>query len=246
MRAAIPMNHSTDGAAAPSRPRLPRAAGVWCAFAAASLLAVGVLAAIGPDRDRNPAAVRLEAAGPEEALGSLAAASASGRSNFAPRDAPVARGRWRAIVVHDSGSPAGDLSSLERRHARAGLAGLGFHFVIGNGQGMDDGLTVAGFRWDRQLPGAHALRGMELVAADGVRADADALNRCAISVCLVGNVGRRAPTDAQLRSLETLVRSLQAEFGIPPGAVRFRSELGAMGGAAGAFPLDRFRSTLLQ
>ena len=237
------MDHPTIGDPVSPRARLPRVAVVWGAFAAASLLAVGLLVAIGPDR--VPASVRVESAGPEAALGSLSAARSAVRSNFAPRDAPVARGRWTAIVVHDSGSPAGDLASLERRHARAGLAGLGFHFVIGNGQGIDDGLTIAGYRWDRQLPGAHAVRGMEMRTAAGARADADALNRGAIAVCLVGNVGRRAPTDAQLRSLSALVRSLQSEFGIPSDAVRFRSELGAVGGEPGAFPLDGFRASIL-
>jgi hypothetical protein len=224
--------------------RVPRVAVVWSAFAAASALAVGLLVAVAP---RTPAhGERAESARTEAPLGGLAGSTVVERPTLAPRDAPLERSRWTAIVVHDSGSPAGDPAALDRRHARAGLAGLGFHFVIGNGQGMDDGAVVAGYRWDRQLPGAHAARGMAMRTAGGSALDAEALNRTAIAICLVGNAERRAPSDAQMRSLAELLRSLQADLGIPANAVRFRSELGAAGGRAGCFPLDRFRAALLR
>jgi hypothetical protein len=42
----------------------------------------------------------------------------------------LARGQWQAIVIYDSGSPAGDVAALERRHLDAGLSGLGYHFVM--------------------------------------------------------------------------------------------------------------------
>lgn len=224
--------------------RVPRAAVVWSAFAAASALAVGLLVAVAP---RTPVhGERAESARTELPLGAFVGATAVERPALAPRDATLERSRWTAIVVHDSGSPAGDLAALDRRHSRAGLAGLGFHFVIGNGQGMEDGAVVAGYRWDRQLAGAHAARGMAMRTAGGATLDADALNRNAVAICLVGNAERRAPSDAQLRSLAELVRALQAELGIQGHAVRFRSELGATGGRAGCFPLDRFRAALLR
>lgn len=224
--------------------RVPRALAVWSAFVAASAVAVGLLVALGSGT--SPRGERAESVRGELPLGSIVAAPVAERPPLAPRDAPLDRSRWTAIVVHDSGSPAGDLATLERRHSRAGLAGLGFHFVIGNGQGMEDGAAVAGYRWDRQLPGAHAARGMAMQAAAGGALDANALNHSAIAVCVVGNTERRAPSDAQMRSLADLVRALQAELGIPAHAVRFRSELGAAGGSAGSFPLDRFRAALLR
>ena len=219
--------------------RLPRAAVVWCAFAAASAGAVGLLRSLGP-ADR-PIPVRSVAIPAEAAAGAIARMGTDESPRIMPRAASAAHGRWQAIVVYDSGSPAGDTASLERRHSRAGLAGLGYHFVIGNGQGMDDGQVAAGYRWDNQLPGAHAAAGMSMRVAGAVPLDADALNRGAIAVCLVGNTDRRAPTDAQLHALHALVRSLRAEFGIPPDRVRFRSELGPAGGVEGEFPLRTFR-----
>jgi hypothetical protein len=225
---------------ASSTGNLPRAAVVWGAFLAASVGAITVLQALGPaDRQAPPRAVTTPAESPS---GGIVPAAADESPRILPRAATVARGHWRAIVVYDSGSPAGDAASLERRHSRAGLAGLGHHFVIGNGQGMDDGQVAVGFRWDHQLPGAHAASGMSMSAGPGRPVlDASALNRGAISVCLIGNTDRRAPTDPQVRALRSLVRALRAEFGIDADMVRFRSELGPAGGMAGSFPLRAIR-----
>ena len=222
---------------------VPRAAVVLGAFVAASAAAVAVLWAAGPSG--RALDLRTAVAVPEAPSGAIVGAGMEESPRIAPRIAAPARGRWQAIVIHDSGTPAGDLASLERRHSRAGLAGLGHHFVIGNGQGMDDGQVAIGYRWDHQLPGAHAAAGMALSCAGAPALDAAALNQGAIAVCIVGNVGRRAPTDAQVAALVSLVRSLQAEFGIRGDRVRFRSELGASGGAAGEFPLAFMRERIL-
>src|SRR6056297_2856395 len=47
--------------------------------------------------------------------------------------------RWRRIVIHHSRSRHGNAAQLARSHQSMGLAGLGYHFVIGNGRGMADG-----------------------------------------------------------------------------------------------------------
>jgi hypothetical protein len=221
--------------------RLPRTAVVWCAFVAASAGVIGLLQALGPAGRSVP--VRTAATAAEAPSGTIARTVAAEAPRILPR-AAAATGRWQAIVVYDSGSPAGDTASLERRHSRAGLAGLGYHFVIGNGQGMDDGQVAVGYRWDHQLPGAHAVPGMAMHAGAQGPLDAAALNRGAIAVCLVGNTERRAPTESQLRALHALVRSLRAEFGIDRDRVRFRAELGAPGGDVGEFPLPAFRAGL--
>jgi N-acetyl-anhydromuramyl-L-alanine amidase AmpD len=85
---------------------------------------------------------------------------------------------------------------------------------------------------------------MSLAGLPAGTLDAPALNRSAIAICLVGNVDRRPPTDAQVAALVALVRSLQAEYGIDEEGVRFRSELGAAGGSPGAFPVSAFRDRL--
>jgi len=235
------MPHAAD------RPALPRSVVVWGAFGIASALAIGLLWAGSPER--RPAETRSSTASPEAPVSALAGASVVVAPRIAPRDTPMARGRWTSIVVYDSGSPAGDLASLERRHFDAGLSGLGWHFVIGNGQGLEDGRIAVGYRWDRQLPGAHAAVGMRTPArrtGAGARPlDAAELNRTAVAVCLVGNGDRRPFTERQLAELATLVRALQADLGIGADSVHFHSELVPDGRSSGNFPLQDFRAKLL-
>ncbi len=197
----------------------------------ASVVTIGALHAAGGISGRADAVLggpswKVASASNESPLAAQASALtvSSPAPRIMPRDAAVDRTRWRAIVIHDSGTPAGDVPSIERRHQQAGLAGLGFHFVVGNGQGMDDGEVVVGPRWERQLAGAHAARGWRTPGGANVL-DASALNQYAIAICLVGRADRRPFTDRQCREVRALVRELQAEFGIPSEAVFVASEL---------------------
>src|SRR5262249_25565824 len=49
--------------------------------------------------------------------------------------APVTRGRWQFIVVHNSGTRQGNAAAFDyyHRHFRRMQNGLAYHFVIGNG-----------------------------------------------------------------------------------------------------------------
>lgn len=201
----------------------------------ASAVAVGALHAAGGVSGRAGSVLaapawKVAAASAEPSVAGrvdAATVTASASPRIMPRDAAVDRDRWQAIVIHDSGTPAGDLASIERRHQQAGLAGLGFHFVVGNGQGMDDGAIAVGPRWERQLAGAHAPRGWRtpVRAGGAVVLDAVALNQSAIAICLVGRADRRPFTDRQCREVRALVRQLQVEFGIPDRAVFMACEL---------------------
>lgn len=226
--------------------RIPRAAVVWGAFLAAGVVAIVALRSAAPVR--SPLGTLRPAA--ERGVGAHAASSVGTAMRVEPRDAPMARDRWKAIVIHDSGAPAGDIASLERRHLDAGLAGLGYHFVIGNGQGIDDGHVVAGLRWDRQLPGAHAVPGWctpRPVRAVGRCMDAATLNSSAIAICVVGNLRRRPCTDRQAQELGALVRALQAELGIGADAVFCAPELEGIpvGGGEWRLPTEQMRASLL-
>ena len=144
-------------------------------------------------------------------------------------DAPIDGERWTAIVVHHSGSPADTPESIDERHRRAGLAGLGYHFVIGNGTRMGDGDVHAGARWLAQQPGAHVAgrRGAEL-------------NQTAIGVCLVGDGDRRAPTDTQMRVLVRLVSELAREMDIPRDRIVLHSDLVPTSSPGRLFPASLF------
>ena len=103
---------------------------------------------------------------------------------------------------------------MRRVHLGFGYPSLGYHFLIGNGNGMGDGVIHVGERWVKQLPGAHA-RG----------SDADYHNRHSIAICLFGNGDRRRFTDRQAVQLMDLVGRLQRELNIPASAVRLHRDV---------------------
>jgi hypothetical protein len=129
--------------------------------------------------------------------------------------APLDRQRWTGIVIHHSGQPAGDIESLTRLHESYGYsAGLGYHFVIGNGNGLGDGVIHVGNRWNQQLPGAHT------AGPTGA-----AHNQHSIGICLIGNGDRRPFTPQQMAQLVSLVRRLQRELDIPAQRVWLHREI---------------------
>lgn len=141
--------------------------------------------------------------------------------------------RWRAIVIHDSGSLAGSSKTIGRAHASAGHSGLGYHFVVNNGTGEEDGLIEMGFRWQHQSDG-------DYVQGSG----AQWFNQNAIGICLVGDADRKPFTPDQRRELVWLVQELQNRFSIPREAVYV--EVGSSQQAPPKlFPYTWFRSQLL-
>jgi len=112
---------------------------------------------------------------------------------------------WKHIVIHHSASERGSADIFHREHKARGWDGLGYHFVIGNGNGSDDGQVEAGYRWTRQERGAHA-GNIEF-------------NEHGIGICLVGNFEDGRPTAKQLESLRKLVRFLQTKTGISSASI---------------------------
>ena len=115
--------------------------------------------------------------------------------------APVARGRWQYIVVHNSGTRQGNAAAFDyyHRHFRRMQNGLAYHFVIGNGTSTGNGQIEVGDRWRRQINGGHV--------------HSDYLNNIALGICLVGDFNRDQPTRAQLDCCEELIRYLRQRCG---------------------------------
>ena len=115
--------------------------------------------------------------------------------------ASVARGRWRYIVVHNSGTKQGNAKAFDYYHRRVRKMqnGLAYHFVIGNGSSSGDGEVEIGGRWVRQINGGHV--------------HSDYLNNIALGICLVGDFNRTVPTRSELESLEELIRYLRNRVG---------------------------------
>ncbi len=142
---------------------------------------------------------------------------------------------WEYIVIHQSGEHFGSPASIEAQHRKLRLKGLGHHFVIGNGAGMDDGEVHVGFRWLDQFPGAHA---------SGPKADF--YNQKAISICLVGNGDRSAPTARQMGRVAELVNALCREHNIPRERVLLHSDIAPVNDPGRRFPEADFRQRLAQ
>jgi len=146
---------------------------------------------------------------------------------------PVKRDQWVEIIIHGSGSQHGTAESLAREAQSRGLKGLGYHFVIGNGNGLGDGDLHVGYRWNEQLPGAH-------VAGP----DAQWHNLHSIAICLVGNGETAEFTPRQMQRLVNLVRGLQEELNIGIERILLDSALTGSPSPGRHFPEQRFRDQL--
>ena len=146
---------------------------------------------------------------------------------------PIEPGRWKAIVIHDSGTMYATPATMEQDARRLGLRGLGYQFVIGNGSGLDDGELHVSQRWLNQTAGAHT-----------IGKDADWYNVNALGICLVGDGERRPFTPAQVRRLTQLVDSLCRELNIPADHVYLQSQLAASPSPGKYFPESAFRSEI--
>ena len=197
---------------------------VWVSFLVATAAVSGLLM-LGQRRNPGPT------------LASVA--SEPPAAELQPGAAAVEQGRWTSIVIHHSGQPGGTPESIEREHRGYGYASLGYHFLIGNGAGLEDGAIHAGPRWHRQQPGAHVA-----ARSEGATPDADELNRTSIGICLVGNGNRREFTARQIRELIALVRRLQWELDIPGSAVHLHSDLAEVESPGALFPIGAFTEAI--
>ena len=140
---------------------------------------------------------------------------------------PVRQGRWNYVYVHHSLSLSGSAQAMGDS-----AAGLGDHFVIGNGDGCADGEIQVGGRWVQQAdPG-------RTPGAESIRPDC-------ISICLVGDFNQSRPTPTQRRRLVQLVNALQARLHIPAGSIYFDNRATSEAGIGAYFPAGEFRSQLL-
>jgi hypothetical protein len=197
---------------------------VWSIFVASMSIVSALLAMHDPAPTSGFVLTNVEVIGPKPAGDAIFQISK-----------PLDRQRWTGIVIHDSGTPAGDADSIHREHLGLGYKGLGYHFLIGNGNGLGDGVIHVGFRWNEQLPGAHVLG-----------PNAMHHNQHSIAICLIGNGDRRSFTDNQLTQLATLVRRLQQQLRIPAKNVRFHRDLYPQTSSPGRFfPLANFQQQLL-
>ena len=114
---------------------------------------------------------------------------------------------WQWIVIHHSASESGSAATFDRSHRARGWDELGYHFVITNGRGGDDGSVEVGSRWTKQKWGAHC------------KTPDNRYNDFGVGICLVGDFSKGQPTAAQLASLRRLTGFLADRYGIDPANV---------------------------
>jgi len=148
--------------------------------------------------------------------------------------AKVQRGRWKYIVVHNSGTRQGNARIFDNYHrnVRKMQNGLAYHFVIGNGNSSGNGQIEIGNRWTRQINGGHVA--------------SDYLNDISLGICLVGDLNRDLPTKDQLGALDELCSYLRDRVGKikgRPAIVKGHKEINPKPTDC---PGDRFPLTWLQ
>jgi hypothetical protein len=139
--------------------------------------------------------------------------------------------RWKAIFIHHSHTPGGSATTLAPAGSPDGAAGD--HFVVGNGDGAVDGEIQFTQRWNLQQ-------------AAGPVPGAANIDPACVSICVVGDFDRTAPTPTQLKRLEHLVQTLQERFRIPAGQVWLLDLPGSPAGAGRYFPASAFQTQLLR
>lgn len=147
---------------------------------------------------------------------------------FETTSVPLQSGRWQSIYIHHSGGISGSAQSLAESPN-----GLADHFVIGNGDGCNDGEVQIGQRWiQQQSPG---------------RSLPDYVGPDSISICLIGDFNQARPTPTQQRRLVQLVSVLQGKLHIPRSRVHayFDPQPGSAAGIGAYFPANDLLKQIL-
>jgi hypothetical protein len=140
---------------------------------------------------------------------------------------PLEPSRWKYVFVHHSQTPEGSAQTL------VGRDGMPVdHFVIGNGDGAIDGEIQITQRWAGQVAAAPA-PGLDRIGQD------------CVSICVIGDFDRSAPTPTQTLRLTQLVGALQRKLQIGAGQVILVDAASSPAGTGKRFPATAFRTQLL-
>ncbi len=124
---------------------------------------------------------------------------------------------WKYIVLHHSANTTGNYDQIDRDHRKVlGYDGCGYHFVIGNGTGSEDGQIEVAQRWVNQKHGVHC--------RNAKNAEVDEYG---IGICLVGDLDKEPPTPRQVAAAKALIAYLSSRYGIARGHVETHAHLAA-------------------
>lgn len=150
-----------------------------------------------------------------------------------PADVPLKQ--WQYIVLHHTASTSGNVASIHAEHQQRkdsdghNWRGIGYHFVIGNGDGMPDGAIEPTFRWHDQSSGAHAGIGI--------------YNEFGVGICLIGNFDESPPTPRQVAAAKQLVAALKGTCHIDTSGVVRHGDVKATACPGKLFPFSEVAAT---
>ncbi len=114
--------------------------------------------------------------------------------------------RWQYIVIHHSAGSYGNIEFLQQIHRQrqAGdpIDAIPYHYVIGNGNGMEMGEIASDWRQKNDIWGAHV---------SGNNSDR---NFRGLGICLIGNFEKEQVPEIQYNSLVNLTKNLMLKYNI--------------------------------
>lgn len=138
-----------------------------------------------------------------------------------------------SIVLHHTAGPAGTVASIRTMHKARGFSDIGYHYLIGNGRGMEDGEIQPGRPESKNGGGVYGNNSNRLQAA------------------MVGNFHKPdpgytgPPSPHQLRTLGEWLLKHGREHAIPAGKVYGHREIALKNHATACpgseFPLEKIR-----
>jgi hypothetical protein len=141
---------------------------------------------------------------------------------YVPQATPLQPSRWTYIMIYESADLAASAASLAGGFSGGSPSPVrpkaNFHFVInGASSGLDtvDGSLEVGTSWKNQDVGAFA-------GWPSSRSHSFSPYQDAVGICLVADINRKPPSEAQFGSLFSLVRQLQSRLNIPRERVLFQ------------------------
>lgn len=146
--------------------------------------------------------------------------------------------RWKYIVVHHSGGSYGDIEFLQRVHRERQpndpIDAIPYHFVIGNGNGLEMGEIASDWRQEKNIWGSH------------VSAKNRDKNYRGLGICLIGHYERNHVPDAQYSALVSLTKELMEKYSIAAESVNGHGYIsGERTKCPGKhFPMEKFLSDI--
>ena len=130
--------------------------------------------------------------------------------------------RWKYIEIYQTGLLSGNTTTINKRlnKADANKATQGFHFIIGNGYGTQDGEVETSILWKTQQDS------IPLLDSGKIHPNSQEDTHQTITICLIGDFTVQPPSKAQIASLKGLLNYLLAALPIKSFNIKFnRSSL---------------------